>query len=481
MSTCPRLVIAGSHSGVGKSSLTLALVAALKQRGLQVQTFKVGPDYLDPGHLSRVSGRPCYNLDGWMCGHAYVSRLFAERSATADIAIIEGVMGLFDGSSPTALEGSTAQIAAWLKAPVALVVNSHGMARSLAALVHGYATFEPSISLAGVIANFCGSASHATLLAQALQAADLPPLFGSMPRNSLPTLPSRHLGLVSAAETCWNASLIQQLVTAAEQHLDLDHLLQQARSAASIAPTTSAPTTSAPVSTTAVDTVHLGVARDAAFQFYYPDLFDALQQRGVQLHFFSPLEDTELPAACDGLYLGGGYPEEYVEQLSTNGSMRASIRAFCTSGRPVYAECGGLVYLSQGLEKGDGKSQETTGEQAGKRWPLVGVIPSWTRMRSRRKCLGYMEATLQQPSIFGCTGTKLRGHEFHYSELCNDPLESQDWHAAYRVRTNRDNSWRDEGYCRGQVLASYIHLHLASAPEALDGFVAALRKCRRKI
>lgn len=474
MNTCPRLVIAGSNSGVGKSSLTLALVAALKQRGLQVQTFKVGPDYLDPGHLSRISGRPCYNLDGWMCGQDYVRRLFAECSATADIAVIEGVMGLFDGSAPNTLEGSTAQIAAWLKAPVVLVVNSHGMARSLAALVHGYTTFEPSISLAGVIANFCGSASHATLLTQALQAAALPPLLGAMPRNSVPALPSRHLGLVSAAETCWSASLAQQLVTAAEQHLDLDRLVRRARSATPLVSITSTQ-----VNTTAGDTVHLGVARDAAFQFYYPDLFDALQQRGVQLHFFSPLADAGLPALCDGLYLGGGYPEEYVEKLSSNSSMCAGIRAFCASGRPVYAECGGLVYLSQGLENEDGgKRQETAGEQAGKRWPLVGVIPSWTRLRSRRKRLGYMEATLQQPGIFGCTGTKLRGHEFHYSELCSDPLESQDWHAAYRVRTNRDNSWRDEGYCSGQILASYIHLHLASAPEALDGFVAALRRAR---
>lgn len=456
MSGCPRLVIAGSHSGVGKSSLTLALVAALRQRGLIVQTFKVGPDYLDPGHLSRVSGRPCYNLDGWMCGRDYVTRLFAERSAVADIAIIEGVMGLYDGSSPTSLDGSTAQIADWLQAPVALVVNSHGMARSLAALVHGYASFEPTITLAGVIANFCGSDSHATLLAEALQAANLPPLLGAVPRNALPALPSRHLGLVSATETPWNADLIQQLAAAAEQHLNLDHLLQQAHSAPSLPPTPPAP----PLKVVADGNVRLAIARDAAFQFYYQDLFDALEQRGVELVFFSPLEDKELPSGCNGLYLGGGYPEEYAEQLSSNHTMLNSIREFCDSGRPVYAECGGLMYLSQGLRKEE------------KSWPFVGILPSWTRMCSRRKRLGYMEVTLQQSTLFGATGAQLRGHEFHYSELCDYPLVNPAWSAGYRVRTNRDGSLRDEGYCCGKILASYIHLHLASAPEALAGFVA---------
>nr|WP_320049996.1 cobyrinate a,c-diamide synthase [uncultured Desulfuromonas sp.] len=458
MSGCPRLVIAGSHSGVGKSSLTLALVAALRQRGLTVQTFKVGPDYLDPGHLSRVSGRPCYNLDGWMCGRDYVTRLFAERSADADIAIIEGVMGLYDGSSPTCLDGSTAQIADWLQAPVALVVNSHGMARSLAALVHGYASFEPTITLAGIIANFCGSDSHATLLTQALQAANLPPLLGAVPRNALPALPSRHLGLVSATETQWNADLIQQLAAAAEQHLNLEHLLQQARKAPSLPPIPPAP----PVKVVADGTVRLAIARDAAFQFYYQDLFDALEQRGVELVFFSPLEDKELPSNCNGLYLGGGYPEEHAEQLSINHTMLNSIRDFCNSGRPVYAECGGLMYLSQGLQKGE------------KSWPFVGILPSWTRMRSRRKRLGYMEVTLQRPTLFGEVGTRLRGHEFHYSELCDDPLMHQGWETVYQARTNRDGALRDEGYSTMQILTSYVHLHISSSPESLDGVISAL-------
>jgi cobyrinic acid a,c-diamide synthase len=391
-----------------------------------------------------------------MCGRDYVTRLFAERSADADIAIIEGVMGLYDGSSPTSLDGSTAQIAAWLQAPVVLVVNSHGIARSLAAMVYGYASFEPGIGLAGVIANFCGSDSHATLLTQALQAASLPPLLGAVPRNALPTLPSRHLGLVSATETQWNADLVQQLAAAAEQHLNLDQLLQQARNASPLPPIPPAP----PVKVVTNGTARLAIARDAAFQFYYQDLFDALEQRGVELVFFSPLEDKELPADCNGLYLGGGYPEEYAEQLSSNLTMLNSVREFCDSDRPVYAECGGLMYLSQGLQEEE------------KNWPFVGILPSWTRMRSRRKGLGYMEVTLQRSTLLGSAGTQLRGHEFHYSELCDDPLANPSWKAAYRVRTNRDGSLRDEGYCCGKILASYTHLHLASAPEALAGFIA---------
>jgi cobyrinic acid a,c-diamide synthase len=395
-----------------------------------------------------------------MCGRDYVTRLFAEHSASTDIAIIEGVMGLFDGSSPTSLEGSTAQIASWLQAPVALVVNSHGMGRSLAALVSGYAGFEPDIALAGVIANFCGSASHADLLARALQEANLPPLLGNVPRNALPALPDRHLGLVSAAETPWDEALIQHLATAAEKHLDLDHLLRQARNAPALPVLSPAP----PVEMRADGRVRLAIARDAAFQFYYQDLFDALQKRGVEVLFFSPLEDKTLPADCAGLVLGGGYPEEHAERLCANHSMLNSIRDFCACGRPVYAECGGLMYLSQGLVE-DGKT-----------FPMLGILPAWTRMRTRRKRLGYMQVTLQKPTLFGASATRLRGHEFHYSELCTDPLQHPQWQAAYQVCANRDGVVHEEGYSRGRILASYVHLHLASNPEALNRFVSVLQK-----
>lgn len=459
----PSLVVAGSQSGVGKSSLTLALVAALKRRGMRVQTFKVGPDYLDPGHLARVSGRPCYNLDAWMCGEAYVRQLFRQAASDADIAIVEGVMGLFDGSRADRLEGSTAQIACWLQAPVLLVVNAHGMARSIAALVHGFGSFEPQLKLAGVLANMCGSKSHGQWLRQALTEAQLPPLLGVIERGAFPELPSRHLGLVSAAETVWSDELIAQLATVAEQGIALPELLEQATAAAPLLADTFAPTEVGRYD------LRIGIAEDAAFQFYYPDLFLELEQRGVELCRFSPLDDRELPSDCDMLYFGGGYPELHAESLAGNSSMLQAVRNFCASGRPVYAECGGLIYLSQGIEND------------GRRWPLVGALPSWAQLLNKRKTLGYVEVTLQQPSLFGDCGVQLRGHEFHYSELCSDPLAGDDWQSAYRLRQNRSGRCRDEGYQAGNILASYAHLHLASQPQALDNLLARVAAVKREL
>ncbi len=457
MSGIPRFIVAGTQSGVGKSSLTLALVASLRQRGLQVQTFKVGPDYLDPGHLARLSGRPCYNLDGWMAGEAYCRQLFDTACADADVAIVEGVMGLFDGSSAETLSGSTAEIARWLDLPALLVVNAHGMARSIAALVKGYAEFEPELHLAGVVANRCGSVSHGQWLQQALAAAGGPELLGAIIRDAFPELPSRHLGLVSAEETEWSPTVVDPLAAVATGAIDLDQLLQKTRSAAA--------------SSGQVEQLHrtgeglkLAVAQDKAFQFYYPDMFDALRARGVELCFFSPLTDEKVPDGCDGLYLGGGYPEVHAEQLSANGAMRESVARFCNSGKPVYAECGGLIYLCCEVE---------VDEQC---WPLVGVLPTGARMLPKRKALGYIEATLQQPTFLGEVGTRIRGHEFHYSELCQDPVGQDGWQAAYALKKNRGGQVRDEGYQKGAVLASYAHLHLPSQPEALEVWIDAMRK-----
>ncbi|BCA79016.1 cobyrinate a,c-diamide synthase [Desulfuromonas sp. AOP6] len=454
MNAIPCLLMAGSQSGVGKSSLTLALVAAFRRRGLRVQTFKVGPDYLDPGHLAHVSGRPCYNLDGWMAGEDYCRSLFADACAKADIAIVEGVMGLFDGSSAESLSGSTAEMASWLKLPVLLVVNAHGMARSIAALVKGYSEFDERVSISGVIANMCGSESHGRWLQQALVAAAAPPLLGTVTRDAFPELPSRHLGLVSAQETDWSAPLIDRLCELAEHAIDLDKLLRQS---VTVPPIKASEEKTFP--RTAWRGLKLAVARDEAFQFYYADLFDALHGRGVEIQFFSPLDDDSVPLHCDGLYLGGGYPELYGHKLAANEAMRHSIMEFCSSGKPVYAECGGLIYLCREVAVDN------------EIWPMVGVLPSRARMLQKRKALGYVEATLQVPTLFGAVGTRLRGHEFHYSELCDDPIGKDGWQAAYHLRKNRGAQVRDEGYQKGNILASYAHLHLASQPQALDSWV----------
>lgn len=454
----PRLMIAGAHSGVGKSTITLGLVAALKKRGLKVQTFKVGPDYLDPSHLAQVSGRPCYNLDGWMSDRVYAEQLFMERSADADISLIEGVMGLFDGSSSESLSGSSAEISAWLQCPVALVINTHGMARSVAALVKGYNELEDKVKLAGVIANRCGSASHATLLEAALSSADQPPLLGAVKRDSLPLLSSRHLGLISAVEQGLDDEKVALLGQAIEEQLNIDLLLEQASTAVSL----SDPRLDVGEGSSR-GTVKLAVARDEAFQFYYPDFFNRLESLGCEPVFFSPMNDCRMPADVDGLYLGGGYPEVQAEALAANTAMLNSIRSFCSSGQPVYAECGGLIYLTQGVE------------QDGKRYAFVGELPVWARMLDKRKALGYVEVCLQQDSLFGQVGTAFRGHEFHYSELIESPVGTDGWQAVYQLKQKRSGMLRAEGYQRGNVLASYAHLHLASKPDAVSWFVNRMR------
>lgn len=448
----PRLVIGATGSGLGKTSVTLALIAAFRRRGLCVQTLKAGPDFLDPTWLTQVSGRPCYNLDGWMCGRPYVESLFHRAARGADIALIEGVMGLFDGADPVALDGSTAELARWLNAPVLLVVDAHGMARSVAAIVSGFARFEPGVTVAGVIANSCGSERHAAWIAESLRAADLPPLVGTLPRGALPSLPSRHLGLVAASSSV----SLDEFANAADRHLALDAILAVAQGAASIAE----PEPFAAVNET---TVRLGLAQDAAFHFYYPDNLEALEAAGARLVHFSPLSDPCLPAGLDGLYIGGGYPEEHAAALAANAGMLASVRDFAASGRPVYAECGGLMYLAQGIKTLDEV-----------RHGMAGVLPVWTRMLPRRKALGYVEVSPEEGSLFAGPGACLRGHEFHYSEIVDPGAEPEGWRPAYRLRRRREASPVAEGFQRGRILASYVHLHFGSHPDAARRFV---RRC----
>lgn len=456
-------MIAGVHSGSGKTTLTLGLVAALKRRGLKVQTFKVGPDYLDPSWLTLASGRPCYNLDGWMCGRAYVEALVDRVTQDADIAVIEGVMGLFDGAASGSLSGSSAEIASWLNAPVILTVNAHGMGRSIAPLVSGFSNFAPGVCIAGVIANHCGSETHRTLLGEALAASSLPPLVGAVPRMGFPELRSRHLGLVTADEMTCTQETLHAFEQAAETYLDIDALLRCA--AANSQPRTQVPCPS--VSSVGKEKPStpftLAVAQDEAFHFYYPDLLDELAARGASIRFFSPLRDVALPSGVDALYLGGGYPEVHAKALSENAGMIDSIRAFAKADGIIYAECGGLIYLTQSIAT-----------RAGEEYPLVGLVPSKTRMTDKRIRLGYVAVTLKADSLWGKAGETLRGHEFHYGELLSAPTqdESEAWSAVYERCRQNGLPETDEGFqsLNGRILASFVHLHLASHPEALDRF-----------
>lgn len=456
-----RIVIAGAHSGVGKTSVTLAVISALRRRGFAVQTFKIGPDYLDPTYLAIASDRDCYNLDGWMTGRDYVVELFVRATRSADVAVVEGVMGLYDGAETDSLSGSTAEAAMWLDAPVLLVVNVHGMAGSLAALVKGYAEFAPDLRLAGVIANQAGSERHGQMLARALDAAALPPLVGAIRRGAFPEMADRHLGLLTADERILGVDRLDALAAAMESHARVDEIIEIARTAAAVRIPADLRADEA-----AGRPIRLGLAYDAAFHFYYPDNLEALEAHGCELIRFSPLDRRALPEDLDAVYFGGGYPEEYAEQLSANESMRESVRLFAESGRPVYGECGGLMYLSEAIETLDGRRCE-----------MLGLLPAQTRMLDRLKSLRYVEVELTEESLFGPAGATLRGHEFHYSEMPGDPCDGSEWQAVYRARRRRDEASFPEGFQYGSILASYIHLHFGSNPDAVRHFCDL---CRRR-
>jgi cobyrinic acid a,c-diamide synthase len=391
-----------------------------------------------------------------MTSRDYILGLFNRTTQEADMAVVEGVMGLFDGSDPATSEGSTAEIACWLDAPVLLVVNVHGMARSLAAIVKGCAEFDRRLKIVGVIANRCGSDHHKNWLAQSLESASLPPLLGAIPRGSLPALPSRHLGLVTADPENLSPGILEELAHAFETHVAIDAILKIAKDTEAFSVTEMASE-----GKLHRKRISIGVAHDRAFHFYYPDNLDELKSRGCDLVRFSPLDGRELPEGLDGLYLGGGYPEVFAEALANNREMMEAIREFARRGLPVYAECGGLMYLTQGIE---------TAHQ--KRFPMVGLLPIWSRMLDRLKSLGYVEVTLTRNSLWGDRGAAIRGHEFHYSELIGDPLGDGLWTSAYHLRHRRSKDPVAEGFQQGRILASYVHIHWASQPQAMETFIA---------
>lgn len=452
----PRLVVAGTHSGAGKTTVALGLVRALARRGLKVQPFKVGPDYIDPTYHTAAAGRPCRNVDGWMCGHDLAVALFARAAAGADVAVVEGVMGLFDGYGPDTDTGSTAEAARWLAAPVVLVVDAGGMARSAAALVAGFASFDPRIRVAGVIFNQVGSARHYELLQESLAAAGLGvAALGYLPRNPDLQTPSRHLGLVPALERAAIEPFLDRVAAQVQATVDLDALLALARSAPPVpVPAGALPFPDPPRPPRCT----LAVAHDAAFHFYYADGLDLLAALGAELAYFSPLAGEGLPPGADALYIGGGFPEVYRESLAAHTRLADQIRDAHRRGMPIYAECGGLMYLSQAIAGLDGRE-----------WPMVGLLPVAVRMQPRLAALGYAQATLLRDTLLGPAGSTLVGHEFHWS--VTDP-HPPDWPPAYRLRYRRPGE-KEEGFARGRLLASYLHVHFAANPAAAERLVAA--------
>jgi cobyrinic acid a,c-diamide synthase len=451
----PRIVIAGAASGVGKTTLTIALTRALRARGITVAPFKCGPDYLDPTYHARAAGKPSQNLDGWMMGSDSVRATFVRAARGAQVAIIEGVMGLFDGESPTGEAGSTAQIAKWLEAPVVLAVDAAGMARSAAALYRGFATFDPELRLGGALFNRVGSAGHLDLLRKALG----PELsLGGLPREPSQSFPERHLGLLAADDETIPESLLDAWGATAEAWIDVDRVLALARSAPSIALVGEE---AAVKPSPSARRCRLGVAQDDAFHFYYEDNLRRLEASGATLVRFSPIGDAALPDV-DGIYLGGGYPEAHAPELATNESMRASVRDFARRGGPIYAECGGLMYLTRSIETLDGCRHD-----------MVGLVPGTAVMRDRLQALGYVETETQSRTLLGPPGTRFRGHQFRYSELVLSRDDAHPVDLVYSVRKRRGDQSSLEGYRIGNVLASYVHAHWASNPSIPDEIVRA--------
>jgi cobyrinic acid a,c-diamide synthase len=441
------LLIAGTHSGCGKTTVALAVMAALRQRGLTVQPFKVGPDFIDPGHHTAVCGRPARNLDTWMLAEETVRRTVVRAGTGADIAIIEGVMGLFDGRGPDDRRGSSAAIAKLLDVPVVLVVDAEGMAASVAALVKGFATLDPEVRVAGVICNRVAGPRHYDYLAPAIGKHTTALPLGWLPHRPEWTIPERHLGLVTTEDLAVPSDRWQRLGEALAETVDLDRLLELASGAlrSPRAPREDYAGRAGPRR-------RVAVARDAAFCFYYPDNLELLADAGGEVVFFSPLANATLPPGTELLYLGGGYPELHAARLAENQSLRESIRHYHAQGGAIYAECGGLMYACRELV-----------DLAGQTHPMLDLLPARTVMQSRRAALGYVRLRTVRPSLLGPVGTIARGHEFHYSRL--EPLGPLTY--AAELEDSRGDV-RPDGLVAGNLWAAYAHLHFGSNP-ALAG------------
>jgi len=455
----PRILIAGTHSGVGKTTVAVGLMAAFRKRGLIVQPFKVGPDYIDPSYHTVVTGRICRNLDTWLLRDALVRGLFQHASEDAAIAVIEGVMGLFDGHASRRDRGSTAELAKLLHVPVILVVDGSHMARSATALVHGYLTFDPAVRIAGVIFNRV-SERHFQLLRDALRNSTDCPALGYLPPEPELAIPERYLGLLPAQEDRHLSRLQEQLAEVLAKSVDVERIRRIAKKAPALPVATLPGMRHAPPRRRCA----IGVARDRAFHFYYQENLELLQRLGADLIPFSPLTDQTLPDRLDALYLGGGFPEIFAKELAQNEALRRKIKTAIDAGLPTYAECGGLMYLAQQLV-----------DTNGNRHAMVGVLPGTIRMTDRLQQFGYTTLRPQRDTILAKANDPIKGHEFHYSVWDYQvPKEA----AAY-VAVQRREGRRLEGLARANLLASYVHVHFLANVRWARGFITSARRWKQ--
>ncbi|WP_271254021.1 cobyrinate a,c-diamide synthase [Pseudanabaena sp. Chao 1811] len=463
------IIIAGERSGVGKTTVTLALLAALKARSQsdRVQSFKVGPDYIDPMFHAYITGLPCRNLDPVLTSEDYVRSCFSKHSQNAAYSLIEGVMGLFDGATGKDDTASTAHIARLLNVPVVLILNCASTSRSVAAIAHGYRTFDPRIQIAGVVLNRVGSNRHLELLTQALEPLNLP-ILGVLRRQDNISIPDRHLGLIPTAEMSDLDGIIQRLAHLGETCFDWEkllplmkiphpHPLSHGERGVNITP---------PLlrerGLGGEGKIRIAIAKDRAFSFYYADNLDLFRELGAELIFWSPISDRQLPENIQGLYFGGGFPEVFAAELADNKTARESVHNAIKSGIPTYAECGGLMYLCDRIVDFQDQS-----------FPMVNILPTAAKM-GKRLTLGYRQAIALQDSPLMHKGDRLWGHEFHRSSL----TETSD-RPLYALQGYESHlQYPNEGWQKYQVHASYTHLHFGAQTHLLKRFLANCKAMR---
>ena len=458
---CPRLLLAALRGGAGKTSITLGLLAAWRQQGRSLVPFKKGPDYIDPAWHALAAGCPSHNLDPFLMEGDRILAVVARYAGQADGLLIEGNRGLYDGLDEKGTY-STAELAKFLTTPVVLVVDCTMTTRTVAALVMGCQHFDPQVPLKGVILNQIARPRHEAVLRAAIQQYCGIPVLGAVPRLKCSVFPERHMGLVPPQEHDWAERAVRTARELAERYLDLDGLWQVAVQAPPLPPAPALWSEAAPSG----PPVTIGVIRDSAFQFYYPENLEALKRQGARLVMLNALSDAALPDGLDALYIGGGFPETHARTLAGNGAFRESVKAAGLKGLPIYAECGGLMYLGEAIVNQEG------------RFPMVGLFPYDFVMEKRPLGHGYTMLEVAQENPFFPAGTRLTGHEFHYSRI--DPAPGPQEHLAFRVTRGAGMEGHRDGLVLNNVLATYTHLHALGAPQWAPALVARAREFQRQ-
>ena len=458
MNKLPRIMIAGTNSGVGKTTVTLGIMFALVQKGIEVQGFKAGPDYIDPSHHKFVTGNASRNLDTWMMGDSACRELFERSAVNADVSVIEGVMGLYDGSIDSTGHGSSAHLAKLLKTPVILVISAKGIAQSAGAVVMGYKEFDKDINLSGIIVNNVSSHSHYDCIKSSIEETCSVPVLGYLKKDKEIIIPERHLGLVPSEENVGQSNLYERLGKMALETVDIDGLLKVARSAGAFPDYDKSIFLDGNVTAD----INLAIAKDNAFCFYYQDDIDLFEALGAKVKYFSPLSNRRLPDDIDGIFLGGGFPELYTEKLLENDSMKKSILEAYNQGTVIYGECGGMMYLLERLIDCDGSS-----------FNMCGVLSGTSRMENRRQGLGYIIAEATCDNVICKRGDTFRAHEFHWSKLLDVPENTI---FAYKTRKSNGKESGYDGICKKNVLASYTHVHFSSNPELARNLLSSMKK-----